>query len=107
MTRSYASYAFCSCVILFLAVTCPDPTPAKGSLRSSLFHPPHNGTYLKGTLTIYSCDPGYDITGSVFSYCVAFGTWEPAPATCIGNNSIVWTLIYHEIYIKLYTLTFV
>ena len=104
MRRWFA--AFCSCVILFLAVTCPDPTPANGSL-SHTFPPPYNGAYLESSVVIYSCDSGYNIIGSVYSFCKANKNWDPAPATCIGNNSIVWTVILHEIYIKLYSITFV
>ena len=86
MRKGYAP--FCSCIILFFAVQCGDPTPENGSLIHTN-PPPYNGGYRKETIVIYNCDSGYDITGSVYSYCVAFDTWEPAPPTCTGNNSIV------------------
>ena len=93
-------YSIIYCEIYFFEVSCPDPTPAHGTLPV-VVPSRHNGTFLEGTLIIIGCDPGYVPNAFYVSRCNATGKWEPPAPKCIGNNFSLFTKIYHLVYFKL------
>ena len=85
---------------------CPDPALANWTIMS--IPPPYKGRYLLHYAAIYTCDDGFNITGSPVSLCMADQTWKQAPATCIVTIPFfVQIVICHIFYSKLYSFTFV
>ena len=57
------------------------------------------GRYTEGTLAVFSCNNGYDISGDVVASCVmgvteSQGLWDELP-TCIQSNQSFSTFYTH------------
>ena len=68
---------------IYLA-TCGDPRPVNGSVNATK-SPIVIGYYSVGTNVAFSCDPGYELEGSISSTCDDSGSWNPPPPTCKGK----------------------
>lgn len=59
-------------------LACTEPScPGHGSCR-----PQGGGQYPNGTIIIYSCDEGYNLTGYSSIQCLSDGMWTANPPTC-------------------------
>ena len=69
----------------FLAVSCGQPLLRNGTVLADSFDFQDSVAYV--------CDPGYKLRGSMFSTCLATGTWSGRTPKCQGLLSGCW--FYH------------
>ena len=78
LRRTFISFIF---YILFAVVECPDPTVLKyGSVD------PPEERYFVGNETMYECDSGYRLRGSVKRVCLANGKWSGSTPICSRDD---------------------
>ena len=71
---------------MFLAVTCPKPSPPeKGEARvASAIDTNSRGDFTFGKMLVYRCDDGFMLVGEKdFAICTADGTWDTTPPHCV------------------------
>ncbi len=49
---------------------------------------------IQGGTVIYSCNSGYQLSGSATAVCQDSGNWSPRP-TCLGINSAIYRLLLY------------
>ena len=62
---------------------CKDPSPGNGTVNPA----PH-GLYLVGSSVNFTCNYGFNLSGSLFSICQENYTWDPEPPICYSGNEM-------------------
>ena len=79
----YVMISMATYVFVLPAIICRDPgTPRNGAREGDSF------TYLSEV--VFSCDPGYELTGSRRRTCRVDRTWSGSPAAC-QREYTVWS----------------
>ena len=78
--------------------TCPDPTPANGTIVTGLQNILPNGTFPVGNAIVIRCDEGFTMNEDLGNFpglviiCEEQGVWSQPPPECIPNEDCEYKL---------------